>query len=783
MSSNTLTSIPIFAPTQISNCVLWLDAADTSTVTLSGGNLTRWNDKSGLNNYATNTGTVLYTQGLNGLNVATFSNATATNNVMVTQTFSIDPILETYFYLIQFGATIGNYGISLASSHPTQFSYYIYFIKGASTLSIDVGQISVGTIFSSSSFDNTTTGPINQTGLISFQRTGATTGEIRYNGTLLTTTNGGLSGGFYQPTGYRLGANLTTGSIGEHIIYNSSISTAQRQQVEGYLAWKWGIQSSLPSNHPYRNTPIYATTTLPPQFRSNLATIPMAPSSAPFSFFNPVSVSGCQMWLDGADSSSLTLSGTSVTTWKDKSGNVNNANTGTSSPIWNSSDYSITFNGTDQNLLFTNPSSLVVNKPFIFFIVEKRPSLGGYLLSGFTEGNNQNLMFGYVSSTQVDFEYYGSGKTSLTTVPAFTSASAEPIRIWTGNYTGSTRSISLNGGALSVSGAFSQNLTAWVNGGIGRVYGGTIYSQYYNIKVYEVLFYNTISTVQQQQVEGYLAWKWGIPGSLPASHPYKNTPPGLSIPVVPTSRQMSTRGFSPLNFSGCTLWLDGQDINGNGSTLSTGATISTWVDKSSSGINLTGTNVTYTYDSSYRVNAPTFNGSSSIFNQANTALYPLNNVSTYSIISVARRLSTNSYQAVYFAPGSTNLLIYRFTNINLSEWYLGPAADVYLNNTSTNGDGINELITQVSGTATGYINGNRIGSNTTRTSSGQLNFVLGRQDGNPFLNGYIYEVIVYNTAVSTAQRQNIEGYLAWKWNLVGSLPATHPYKLFPPPPS
>ena len=89
---------------------------------------------------------------------------------------------------------------------------------------------------------------------------------------------------------------------------------------------------------------------------------------------------------------------------------------------------------------------------------------------------------------------------------------------------------------------------------------------------------------------------------------------------------------------------------------------------------------------------------------------------------------------------------------------------------------------QVSGTATGYINGNRIGSNTTRTSSGQLNFVLGRQDGNPFLNGYIYEVIVYNTAVSTAQRQTVEGYLAWKWNLVSSLPANHPYKLFPPPP-
>jgi hypothetical protein len=37
----------------------------------------------------------------------------------------------------------------------------------------------------------------------------------------------------------------------EIIIYNSVLSTAQIQKIEGYLAWKWGIQTSLPANHPY----------------------------------------------------------------------------------------------------------------------------------------------------------------------------------------------------------------------------------------------------------------------------------------------------------------------------------------------------------------------------------------------------------------------------------------------------------------------------------------------------------------------------------------------------
>jgi hypothetical protein len=49
--------------------------------------------------------------------------------------------------------------------------------------------------------------------------------------------------------------------------------------------------------------------------------------------------------------------------------------------------------------------------------------------------------------------------------------------------------------------------------------------------------------------------------------------------------------------------------------------------------------------------------------------------------------------------------------------------------------------------------------------------------------GHICELIIHNTALTTFQRQQVEGYLAWKWGLQGSLPANHPYKLWPPSPS
>jgi len=49
--------------------------------------------------------------------------------------------------------------------------------------------------------------------------------------------------------------NLFKGSIAEVAFFNSQLGTNNRQTVEGYLAWKWGINSSLPTNHPYYYSP------------------------------------------------------------------------------------------------------------------------------------------------------------------------------------------------------------------------------------------------------------------------------------------------------------------------------------------------------------------------------------------------------------------------------------------------------------------------------------------------------------------------------------------------
>ena len=42
-----------------------------------------------------------------------------------------------------------------------------------------------------------------------------------------------------------------SGLVGEFIIVADDVTDETRQKIEGYLAWKWGLQDDLPEGHPY----------------------------------------------------------------------------------------------------------------------------------------------------------------------------------------------------------------------------------------------------------------------------------------------------------------------------------------------------------------------------------------------------------------------------------------------------------------------------------------------------------------------------------------------------
>ena len=69
--------------------------------------------------------------------------------------------------------------------------------------------------------------------------------------------------------------------------------------------------------------------------------------------------------------------------------------------------------------------------------------------------------------------------------------------------------------------------------------------------------------------------------------------------------------------------------------------------------------------------------------------------------------------------------------------------------------------------------------NSAFEDKSELIFVGSRSDYNKNVsfNGYISEMIIYNTIMNDNKRQSIEGYLAKKWNLSNNLPDNHLYKI------
>jgi hypothetical protein len=62
--------------------------------------------------------------------------------------------------------------------------------------------------------------------------------------------NARMNIGFTAPLTPSLGGAMR-GYIYEILCYRGAVSPSDQQKIEGYLAWKWGIQDSLPGTHPY----------------------------------------------------------------------------------------------------------------------------------------------------------------------------------------------------------------------------------------------------------------------------------------------------------------------------------------------------------------------------------------------------------------------------------------------------------------------------------------------------------------------------------------------------
>ena len=482
--------------------------------------------------------------------------------------------------------------------------------------------------------------------------------------------------------------------------------------------------------------------------------------------FLPTMLTSNVYWFDAADTSTITRSGSTVTAWTNK-GTVSmtyNANTGTiTSGLINKNGRNLISFPTSSKLVSGNTNLGVTgNDETIFVVYQKRANIPLNTGIDFMTANNPDP-----GGNPNGFNLYYNGINNGNDLQTNTS---NYDRFWTicGGYC-----FTAQGNTPTYSPYVYQLLTLAVsqtspgfwsfggnNNGVGggpgqRLAGcGDAYfttTMTFNMgnssvdwDIAEYIVYNRVlTTIERQQIEGYLSVKWAIP--LVVSHPYY---------YVPT-----TSTFTPTSISGSLLWLDASDTS-----AFTGG--STWTDKSGTanhGINGTpGSSTmptTTTWSNGLRA-ARFVAGSKNSVKTTNT----IQNYVTY--FMVARIQAAVGYGFFMI----NNLDGQRQIPMNTTSF---PAAVFfYTGGTSINlgsfiqSQGFIFCGTVTSGSAIAYTNGVQVGTDASVSASGSSQNYFGSGNGDSgYLTIDIAEIIIYNSILSTTDRKQVEAYLSNKWGV------------------
>lgn len=775
---STIVQVPFSAvdPRYVSPCSLWLDAADPHTLTLNGSTVSSWSDKSG-NGYNATQATSANQPTYDSTSKSLVFNGTTTFLSVNAPNILRNVPGATVFIVRKY--------TNITDANTIAFAVSTGVGNARTVIGQSVGQSRTGgRRLDADSYVNSTHSVTAVLTLECFVQDWANASWIVYEqGTTATTTlsgtiTAGNSSDTASSTGVFVGVNASgnsqylNGNIYEIIVYPSALSPIQRQAIEGYLASKWGLRSNVPISHPYRQG-IAMRPFQPPDIGRNLA-----------------------LWLDAADRSTVTLSNTNVTAWRDKSSNAYSF----TGAVGGYPTYSNTIGGlpvvstaTGQRLSNTTwrtPSAVAT-----MFVVMKPGALANNtscLLTDFPSGQvgfktyysyaNQGgyyyyfQMFGAQNSSSGAFLFQSSLSNSAVFVPTSTVLITANIQGGPAHYVrynGTQTAGNILNDARSIVAA--SNVTLAVAGALDTASSGYDLAEF-------IIYDGTMTTAQIKQVEGYLATKWRVSTNIPTTEPYYNL---RTLPATPL--------FAPVNLSNCVLWLDSADQSTF--TFSSGSNVSQWRDKSGIGNNA----------SPFTVNQPVrqtdtltnrmgllFSGSNalsagaiatgtnfSMFAVARTANTSVDTIIvgfwkvTYSsFMYFSSRTSTPAY-AIVAGTGSTGSYAYSGlvqTGNSNTHMYGGVLS-------STTSSSTGSLITSYDGTAATYTtsDGPNVSTSAFPLTIGGMVESSGAQYN---LNGYVHEVIFFTRALSVIERQQVEGYLAWKWGLQTLTPSTHPFKNF-----
>ena len=206
-----------------------------------------------------------------------------------------------------------------------------------------------------------------------------------------------------------------------------------------------------------------------------------------------------------------------------------------------------------RHLGFVNNGSTGVNAP-----LSKGQMLGTDAAYGIRLGSNQAVGF----------------KAGTDAIASASSSANQPLL-----FSGTTTDAALTA-SIHVNGSFINSATketAILSDNTSPLYFGrdAATTRYSNVDFGELLIVGgTLDTAERQRIEGYLAHKWQLAGSLPANHHYKDTAPGVLLATAALDGAATDAENDPLTHTWSVVSGPGDVVFADASAVDSAATFS-----------------------------------------------------------------------------------------------------------------------------------------------------------------------------------------------------------------
>ena len=227
------------APQNVPGLTVWLDASSSSNFTLSGSNITSWNDKSGNSYNCSATGTPQFVSNTrNGLGVARFAGSSYLQNTDLSylkeRTVFVVRRWDTFSAannLFGFPTRFPDTQIGLYANTASQVGFNSWNGDTYGVSNLTFNSWGIDTLDFKSDATTTTSNSWRLNGVaLSLSQTSSTPANRQQ-----------FANGYFVGRGGSTTDQLFRGDIGEILIFDSVLSTPNQQVIESYLQSKWGI--------------------------------------------------------------------------------------------------------------------------------------------------------------------------------------------------------------------------------------------------------------------------------------------------------------------------------------------------------------------------------------------------------------------------------------------------------------------------------------------------------------------------------------------------------------